>query len=57
MTSLSECVRLACLWEAESRKVGNVHPGASFANTTVEDFRRSALRLFCGKHRLTCKVK
>ena len=42
MTSLSECVRLACLWEAESRKVGNVHPGASFANTTVEDFRRSA---------------
>ncbi len=42
MTPLSECVRLACLWEAESRKVGNVHPGASFANTTVEDFRRSA---------------
>ena len=42
MTSLSECVRLACLWEAESRKVGNVHPGASFANTTIEDFRRSA---------------
>lgn len=42
MTPLSECVRLACLWEAESRKVGNVHPGASFADTTVEDFRRSA---------------
>jgi triphosphoribosyl-dephospho-CoA synthase len=42
MTPLSECVRLACLWEAESRKVGNVHPGARFANTTVEDFRRSA---------------
>ena len=42
MTPLSECVRLACLWEAESRKVGNVHPGASFANTTIDDFRRSA---------------
>ncbi len=42
MTPLSECVRLACLWEAESRKVGNVHPGARFADTTVEDFRRSA---------------
>ena len=42
MTSLSECGRLACLWEAESRKVGNVHPGARFANTTIEDFRRSA---------------
>ncbi len=42
MTPLSECVRLACLWEAESRKVGNVHPGARFTNTTVEDFRRSA---------------
>ena len=42
MTPLSECVRLACLWEAESRKIGNVHPGARFAKTTIEDFRRSA---------------
>jgi triphosphoribosyl-dephospho-CoA synthase len=42
MTPLSECVRLACRWEAMSRKVGNVHPKARFANTTVEDFYRSA---------------
>ena len=42
MTPLSECVRLACRWEARARKVGNVHPGASFANTTVEDFRTAA---------------
>jgi len=42
MTPLSECVRLACRWEARARKIGNVHPGARFANTTVEDFYRSA---------------
>ena len=42
MTPLSECVRLACRWEAMARKVGNVHPGARFADTTVEDFYRSA---------------
>ena len=42
MTPLNECVRLACRWEAMARKVGNVHPGARFANTTVEDFYRSA---------------
>ncbi|MFM8274181.1 MAG: triphosphoribosyl-dephospho-CoA synthase [Gemmata sp.] len=28
----------ACCWEASSRKVGNVHPGASFADTEFMDF-------------------
>ncbi|MGL6076585.1 MAG: triphosphoribosyl-dephospho-CoA synthase [Fimbriiglobus sp.] len=35
-------IRQACLWEVEARKVGNVHPGARFSNTTAEHFRRSA---------------
>jgi triphosphoribosyl-dephospho-CoA synthase len=40
--NLEDCNRQACLWEVEARKLGNVHPGASFANTTADDFRRSA---------------
>jgi triphosphoribosyl-dephospho-CoA synthase len=28
----------ACIWEATARKVGNVHPGASFADTEYMDF-------------------
>lgn len=34
--------RTACLWEATSRKVGNVHPNASFADATISDFILSA---------------
>jgi triphosphoribosyl-dephospho-CoA synthase len=32
----------ACVWEATSRKVGNVHPGAAFADTAYTDFLLSA---------------
>lgn len=35
-------VNLACAWEVMARKVGNVHPGASFADTTANDFLVSA---------------
>lgn len=35
-------IRLACLLEASARKVGNVHPAASFETLTYEDFIRSA---------------
>src|SRR5690606_18642089 len=35
-------IRRACHWEATARKPGNVHPGASFADLTYEDFLRSA---------------
>ena len=35
-------IELACLWEATVPKPGNVHPGASFADTTYDDFVRSA---------------
>lgn len=34
--------QIACIWEVCSRKVGNVHPGASFADTTLTDFLLSA---------------
>ena len=34
--------QIACIWEVCSRKVGNVHPGASFADTTFTDFLLSA---------------
>ena len=30
--------QVACLWEATARKVGNVHPGADFADTSYADF-------------------
>ncbi len=35
-------IRVACLLEASARKVGNVHPAASFETLTYEDFVRSA---------------
>lgn len=35
-------VSLACLWEARSRKIGNVHPGASFHDLSYADFMTSA---------------
>ncbi len=39
---LSETIRLACIWEATAPKPGNVHPDASFADLTFEDFVKSA---------------
>jgi triphosphoribosyl-dephospho-CoA synthase len=35
-------VQAACVWEATARKVGNVHPGAAFADTSYTDFLLSA---------------
>ncbi|MFO0802231.1 MAG: triphosphoribosyl-dephospho-CoA synthase [Gemmataceae bacterium] len=40
--TVADCIQLACEWEARTRKPGNVHPGASFADTTFDDFMRSA---------------
>ena len=40
--NLQECVHLACLLEATSRKPGNVHPGAAFEHVAYEDFVASA---------------
>lgn len=37
--------QLACLWEASARKIGNVHPKASFAGTTYLDFVTSAVAI------------
>lgn len=34
--------QVSCLWEATARKVGNVHPGADFADTSYLDFLMSA---------------
>ncbi len=34
--------QVSCLWEATARKVGNVHPGADFADTSYMDFLKSA---------------
>ncbi len=36
-------VLIAMIWEATARKVGNVHPGASFVDVEYMDFIRSAL--------------
>lgn len=36
-------VLIAMIWEATARKIGNVHPGASFADVEYMDFVRSAL--------------
>jgi triphosphoribosyl-dephospho-CoA synthase len=41
-TSLTELIRLACLWEATIPKPGNVHPDASFDDLTYDDFVHSA---------------
>jgi triphosphoribosyl-dephospho-CoA synthase len=38
-------IPIACAWEALARKVGNVHPGASFAGTSLNDFILSALAI------------
>ena len=35
-------VQLACIWEATARKIGNVHPAASYTNTSYLDFSLSA---------------
>ena len=34
--------QLACVWEATAHKVGNVHPGADFVDTSYTDFLLSA---------------
>ena len=39
---LEHWIRSACLLEATARKPGNVHPGASFADLTYDDFVKSA---------------
>ena len=39
---VAEWIRLACLIEATARKPGNVHPDASFADVTYNDFVASA---------------
>ncbi|WP_339748209.1 triphosphoribosyl-dephospho-CoA synthase [uncultured Rubinisphaera sp.] len=41
-TQLTKWTETACLWEAEAPKAGNVHPHASFADLTYQDFVRSA---------------
>jgi len=38
-------VQVACIWEVAARKVGNVHPSADFAATTLTDFLLSALAI------------
>ena len=38
-------IALACLWEATARKLGNVHPGASFADMEYFDFVKSGSAL------------
>ncbi len=40
-----KAVQLACHLEASAPKVGNVHPNASFADTTYEHFVTSAIEL------------
>ena len=40
-----EVAQVACVWEATARKVGNVHPGAAFADMEYTDFVLSALGL------------
>lgn len=40
--TIQQQIWLACLWEAQSRKLGNVHPGASFTDLSFTDFAISA---------------
>ena len=40
--SLADAVELACVLEATAPKVGNVHPGAAFADMRYSDFLASA---------------
>lgn len=42
MNPTSLYVQTACLWEATARKVGNVHPGRDFKDTSFVDFAISA---------------
>jgi triphosphoribosyl-dephospho-CoA synthase len=39
---VSVLVQTSCIWEVTARKVGNVHPNASFANTSHMEFLISA---------------
>jgi triphosphoribosyl-dephospho-CoA synthase len=39
----TELYQIACTWEVLARKVGNVHPKASFANASMHDFLLSAI--------------
>ncbi|MEX2214351.1 MAG: triphosphoribosyl-dephospho-CoA synthase [Phycisphaeraceae bacterium] len=41
-SSIGQAVRWACILEVCAPKAGNVHPGASFADTTWRDFVHSA---------------
>ncbi len=41
-TPLAKLIELACIWESTIPKPGNVHPHASFADLTYDDFVRSA---------------
>lgn len=43
--SLGAMAQLACLWEAGARKLGNVHPGQSFADLSYADFVASAVAI------------
>lgn len=40
--TLAEQIEISCLMEATARKVGNVHPGASFEDLCYEDFVSAA---------------
>lgn len=43
--SIGQRATLAILLEASSRKLGNVHPGARFADMAYDDFLRSAIAI------------
>ena len=43
--SVGQCATLACLLEATAPKVGNVHRGADFADTTFTDFAVSSVAI------------
>ncbi|MCZ2342714.1 MAG: triphosphoribosyl-dephospho-CoA synthase [Bacteroidales bacterium] len=43
--SMGELAQMACIWEVMARKMGNVHPRASFCGTTATDFLLSAVAI------------
>jgi triphosphoribosyl-dephospho-CoA synthase len=43
--SIGQCATLACLFEVTAPKPGNVHRGADFHDTTLNDFMASAVAL------------
>src|SRR5213076_2452812 len=45
LLSIGQCATLACLLEATAPKVGNVHRGADFDDTTFTDFAVSAVAI------------